>query len=363
MSATDYAPLLAPALLAWWDRHGRKDLPWQRDPTPYRVWVSEVMLQQTQVATVIRYYDRFLTAFPDVLALADAPDDAVLHLWSGLGYYARARHLHRAARVVRDRHDGQVPTDFAELAALPGIGRSTAGAILALSGGQRHAILDGNVKRVLARVFHVDGYPGDTTVARQLWSLAEACTPHARVAHYTQAIMDLGASLCARARPACGLCPLQAGCAGRAAGVAAQLPARKPARLRPLRTTTLVLAVRPDGAVLLERRPPAGVWGGLWGFPETTGSAKVRDWCEQALGLDPVSVRVQPVLEHAFTHFDLAMTPVEVRLAKGPERVMEPGRYLWYDPKAPAAVGLASPMAKLLAALAEPDLPYTASPP
>lgn len=357
-----YAQQLATDLLAWWDHHGRKDLPWQRDPTPYRVWVSEIMLQQTQVATVMRYYDRFLAAFPTVIALADAPDDAVLHLWSGLGYYARARNLHRAAQVVRDQHGGVVPADFAALAALPGIGRSTAGAILALSGDQRHPILDGNVKRVLARVFRVDGYPGDAAVAKRLWALAEASTPQARAAHYTQAIMDLGASLCARARPACGLCPLATGCQARGAGVAGQLPARKPARVRPRRATVLVLARLPDGTVLLERRPPAGVWGGLWGFPETTDLAAVAPWCRDALGIAPAGTRAWPVLQHAFTHFDLDMTPVEVTLPAVPPRTMEPGRFLWCDPRTPAAVGLAAPVTKLLAALAAPGMAYTAAP-
>jgi A/G-specific adenine glycosylase len=362
MSADCYSARLATDLLAWWDRHGRKDLPWQREPSPYRVWVSEVMLQQTQVATVARYYDRFLAAFPDVVTLADAPADAVLHHWSGLGYYARARNLHRGAQVVRDTHGGVVPTAFAALAALPGIGRSTAGAILALSGDQRHAILDGNVKRVLARVFHVAGYPGDVAVARELWALAEACTPATRVAHYTQAIMDLGASLCARARPACALCPLREGCQARAAGVAAELPARKAARPRPRRSVALVLARRVDGAVLLERRPPTGVWGGLWGFPEAEGAADVAAWCEQVLGVAPVATRARPVLAHAFTHFDLDMTPVEAHLPALPERVMEPGRYLWCQPAAPAAVGLAAPVTRLLAALGSEAMPYTAGP-
>lgn len=357
-----YAPHLAADLLAWWDHHGRKDLPWQRNPTPYRVWVSEVMLQQTQVATVMGYYDRFLAAFPDVVALADAADDAVLHLWSGLGYYARARHLHRAARVVRDEHGGVVPADFATLASLPGIGRSTAGAILALSSGARHAILDGNVKRVLARVFRIAGYPGDTAVARQLWQLAEACTPHERVAHYTQAIMDLGASLCARTRPACSLCPLAAGCAARAAGIADQLPTRRPPKARPRRTTVLILARRPDGAVLLERRPPTGVWGGLWGFPEAAAVDAVAAWCHATLGTAPAETRERPVLQHAFTHFDLDMTPVEAALPAPPPRVMDAGRYLWCDPRAPGQLGLAAPVARLLAALAEPGLPYTAAP-
>jgi A/G-specific adenine glycosylase len=347
----DFAPRLAPALLDWWDRHGRKDLPWQRDPTPYRVWVSEIMLQQTQVATVLRYYDAFIAAFPDVRALADAEPDAVLHRWSGLGYYARARNLHRAARVVRDEHGGVIPADFATLATLPGIGRSTAGAILCLSGHQRHPILDGNVKRVLARVFHVAGYPGESAVARQLWVLAEQCTPTDRVANYTQAIMDLGASLCARRRPACALCPLAPGCLAHRAGVAGQLPARKPPRARPRKATVVMLCVRPDGAVLLERRPEAGIWGGLWGLPETTSIEAVAGWCATAFGAAPASQRVRPVYKHGFSHFDLDMIPVELRVDAAPARVMEGERWLWYKTDTPAQIGLAAPIAKLLSSL------------
>ncbi|MBL8199852.1 MAG: A/G-specific adenine glycosylase [Chromatiales bacterium] len=346
-----FAPRLAPALLSWWDRHGRRDLPWQQDPTPYRVWVSEIMLQQTQVATVLRYYDAFLAAFPDVTALADAEPDAVLHRWSGLGYYARARNLHRAARVVRDDHGGRVPTDFDTLAGLPGIGPSTAGAILALADHQRHPILDGNVKRVLTRVFRVEGYPGDTAVAKQLWTLADQCTPTERVANYTQAIMDLGASLCARRKPACPLCPLASGCVAHRDGVAAQLPARKPAKARPRKATVVLLCVRPDGAVLLERRPDAGIWGGLWGLPETGTVDGAAGWCATALGAAPVSQRVRPVLQHAFSHFDLDMTPVELHVPAPPGRAMEGDRWLWYKTDAPARVGLAAPIAKLLSSL------------
>jgi A/G-specific adenine glycosylase len=347
----EFAPRLAPALLAWWDTHGRKDLPWQRDPTPYRVWVSEIMLQQTQVATVLRYYDTFIAAFPDVRALADAPSDAVLHRWSGLGYYARARNLHRAAQRVRDEHGGAVPTDFDTLATLPGIGRSTAGAILCLAAGQRHPILDGNVKRVLARVFRVAGYPGDTAVAKQLWSLAGQCTPTGRAANYTQAIMDLGASLCARRKPACTQCPLAAGCLAHRDGIAEQLPARKPAKARPRKATVVMICVRPDGAVLLERRPDAGIWGGLWGLPETSSIEGVAGWCATAFGAAPESQRVRPVLQHGFSHFDLDMTPVELRVAAAPARVMEGDRWLWYKTDAPAQVGLAAPIAKLLSSL------------
>jgi A/G-specific adenine glycosylase len=353
-AADGFAPDLAPALLAWWDRHGRKDLPWQQDPTPYRVWVSEIMLQQTQVATVVRYYDRFLASFPDVVALADAPTDAVLHHWSGLGYYARARHLHRAARMVRDQHGGELPADFATLAALPGIGRSTAGAILALSRDQRHPVLDGNVKRVLARVFRVEGYPGETAVARRLWDLAEQCTPAERVANYTQAMMDLGASLCARRKPACGLCPLHSGCIASRDGVAASLPGRKPPKSRPRKATVVLLCVRPDGAVLLERRPEAGLWGGLWGLPEIPDLDGAAGWCAGALGTAPVSQTVRPVLQHGFSHFDLDMLPVELRLPAPPGRVMEGDRWLWYKTDAPARVGLAAPTAKLLSSLDPP---------
>ncbi|MEO8444785.1 MAG: A/G-specific adenine glycosylase [Gammaproteobacteria bacterium] len=347
----DFALRLAPALLAWWDLHGRKDLPWQQDPTPYRVWVSEIMLQQTQVATVLRYYGTFIAAFPDVRALADAEPDAVLHRWSGLGYYARARNLHRAARLVRDEHGGRVPTAFDTLASLPGIGRSTAGAILSLADQQRHPILDGNVKRVLARVFRVEGYPGETAVARQLWSLAEQCTPAGRVANYTQAIMDLGASLCARRKPACPLCPLAEGCAAHEAGVAADLPHRKPPKARPRKATVVLICVRPDGAVLLERRPDAGIWGGLWGLPETASVDGAAGWCATAFGAAPLEQHVRPVLQHGFSHFDLDMTPVELRVPALPGAVMEGDRWLWYRTDAPAAVGLAAPIAKLLAAL------------
>jgi len=303
------------------------------------------------VATVLRYYDVFLAAFPDVLALANAEPDAVLHRWSGLGYYARARHLHRAARVVRDELGGEIPVDFDQLARLPGIGRSTAGAILSLAEHQRHPILDGNVKRVLARVFRVEGYPGDTAVAKRLWALAAQCIPPERVANYTQAIMDLGASLCARRKPACHLCPLAEGCIAHREGVAAQLPVRKPPKVRPRKATVVLICVRRDGAVLLERRPNAGIWGGLWGLPETASVESAAGWCTASLGAAPRSQLVRPVLQHGFSHFDLDMTPVELRVDSPPDRVMEGDRWLWYKTTEPAQVGLAAPIAKLLSSL------------
>ena len=348
----DFTRQLASLLLTWWDQHGRRDLRWQQNPTPYRVWVSEIMLQQTQVTTVARYYDIFMQAFPDVQALADAPADEVLHRWSGLGYYARARNLHRAAQLVRDQHRGVLPADFDELSALPGIGRSTAGAILALSSGQRHAILDGNVKRVLARVFRIEGLPGESAVQRELWTLAERCTPMQRVAHYTQAIMDLGASVCTRRKPACEPCPLRHGCLAFAEGLTGQLPTRKPAKARPLRSCVLLLCARADGAVLLERRADAGIWGGLWGLPEISSVDAAGKWCSARFGSAPELVQVGRVFRHGFTHFDLDITPVECHLARVPLRVMEDDRWLWYNKDAPAKIGLAAPVTKLLGSLA-----------
>ncbi len=344
---------LAPALLAWWDQHGRKNLPWQGNPTPYRVWVSEIMLQQTQVATVERYYDRFLHAFPTVRALADAFEDEVLHAWSGLGYYSRARNLHRAARRLRDECGGELPTHFDGLASLPGIGRSTAGAILALATGQRYPILDGNVKRVLSRVFRVEGPPASPAVLRELWKLADAQTPADRASHYTQAIMDLGATLCTRRRPACLRCPLAAMCEGyRQYGedIGAHLPAAKPKRQRPQRATVVMLVRTGAGEVLLEKRPSEGIWGGLWGLPEVAGVDDVALWCAQAFGRVPTRLAVRPVLRHGFTHFDLDMTPVDVQI-EPPSRALDGDRWLWYNVREPARVGLAAPVTKLLRSL------------
>ena len=347
------APAIAPALLSWWDEAGRKDLPWQADPTPYCVWVSEIMLQQTQVTTVERYYDRFLDEFPDVAALADAELDRVLHLWSGLGYYARARNLHRAALRVRDEFSGRVPATLDELISLPGIGRSTAGAILALSRDQRHPILDGNAKRVLARYFGVDGWTGSTQNLKVLWQYADDCTPRERPAHYTQAIMDLGATVCTRSRPSCSVCALAASCRANLEGLTDRIPAPRPKRDKPQRQSTLVVLVRDDGAVLLERRPDSGIWGGLWCFPEADGVDDVEEWCRAKVGIAPLRIDVRPVVSHSFTHFDLDMTPVEARVDAAPSRLMDGDRWLWYNRNQPAAVGLAAPVARMLKAIGE----------
>ncbi|MGI9329429.1 MAG: A/G-specific adenine glycosylase [Gammaproteobacteria bacterium] len=344
---------VAPALLEWWQVSGRKDLPWQHDPTPYRVWVSEIMLQQTQVATVLRYYDRFLTAFPDVRALAAANQDQVLHLWSGLGYYARARNLHLCAQRVAAEHGGEFPDDIDALVALPGIGRSTAGAVLALAHNRRHAILDGNAKRVLARFFGVEGWPGRSAVARQLWELAEASTPTENAARYTQAIMDLGATLCVRGSPNCAACPLAEACIARATNKVGDIPGKAPRRERPQRQVVVLMVSRADGAVLLERRPTDGIWGGLWGLPETENISQISAWCERYLGCRPSNMEKRPSIQHGFSHFDLAMQPVHVAIDAATAKVMEADRWLWYKLDEPAQVGLAAPVARLLASNGE----------
>jgi A/G-specific adenine glycosylase len=325
-------------LLAWFDRAGRKHLPWQQDPTPYRVWVSEIMLQQTQVATVIGYYQRFMQRFPDVHALAAAPVDEVLHLWTGLGYYARARNLQRAAQRIVTEQGGEFPQTIEAVQALPGIGRSTAGAILALSRGQRHPILDGNVKRVLARYFGVEGFPGEREAEKKLWALADECTPAERVAHYTQAIMDIGATLCVRSRPLCAACPLAQRCVARIEGRQSVLPAPRPKKVRPQRTAYVVLMVRDDGAVLLERRPPRGLWGGLWTLPQFDERQSI-----------PGAVSLPPYF-HSFTHFDLTLQPLLVRAASM-QGVEDPDRYCWYDPRQPARIGLTKPTVDLIRAI------------
>ncbi len=339
---------VAPRLLAWFDAHGRHDLPWQRERTPYSVWVSEIMLQQTQVGTVIPYFERFMARFPTVAALAAADLDAVLSAWSGLGYYARARNLWRAARIIIAEHGGKMPEDFDALHALPGIGRSTAGAILAQALGARWPILDGNVKRVLARYHAVAGSPGAPRVDRELWVHAEAHTPHARVADYTQAIMDLGATLCTRARPACTLCPLAEGCAAARAGTQAEFPSPRPKRERPQRQVALLVVQDGEGRVLLERRPAAGIWGGLYSLPELPPEDSAEAWCQRALGARVAAQRVLATIEHAFTHFDLDLTPQLLTLAASPSAVMDRPDWLWYKPGTALAVGVPAPVAALL---------------
>ena len=348
--AVDAAASFARRLLAWWDAHGRKDLPWQRRRTPYRVWVSEIMLQQTQVSTVAPYFERFVERFPDVGALARADLDEVLHLWSGLGYYARARNLHRAAGVVVRDLGGVVPDTVEAAEALPGVGRSTAAAIVTQAYGRRAAILDANVKRVLARRHRVRGAPSWSATLRELWRLAESHTPPRRAADYAQAIMDLGATVCRRSRPRCGDCPVRADCRAFAAGDPERYPERAPRRRRRLERRRFFVLVDPAGACLVERRPPRGVWGGLWSPPERGAREPVGGFLEQA-GVAPdlvARVRAGGVFRHGFTHYDLDVEPVYVRLKGRPAMVRE-DRARWIDP-ADHRLGLSKVAARLVAA-------------
>jgi A/G-specific adenine glycosylase len=302
-------------LIAWQREHGRHDLPWQQSRDPYRVWLSEIMLQQTQVDTVIPYYLRFLERFPALADLAAAPQEAVLGLWSGLGYYARARNLHKAAQVVMEEHGGRFPQRAADIAGLPGIGRSTAAAIAAFCFGERVPILDGNVRRVLCRAFGIDGFPGVRAVEQRLWALAEELLPARDVDIYIQAQMDLGATVCTRTRPACERCPVSAACVARAQGRTTELPAARP-RKTPPRRSVQVAVVRAGSAVLLERRPPTGIWGGLLALPDT-GEDGPAAWVISHLGADG-HVRELPPLTHAFTHFVLDIHPWLVELPAAP---------------------------------------------
>jgi A/G-specific adenine glycosylase len=356
----------AARLLAWFDRHGRKHLPWQGNPDPYRVWVSEIMLQQTQVAAVIPYFERFMARFPDLAALAAADLDEVLHLWTGLGYYARARNLHACARALIATHGGEFPDRLDAVMALPGIGRSTAGAILALARGARHPILDGNVKRVLTRVFGIAGDPSSAAVLAQLWQRAETCTPHTRIAAYTQAIMDLGATVCTRTRPACATCPLHGACVAAREGRQAELPGRKRRRReRPAREVVLLIAQHSvagdEGArtVLVERRPPSGVWGGLWSPPQFDSEAAALAWaarhgfCASHEGAAATAERLPPI-EHAFTHFDLCLRPLRIACRPPSATALADGdARLWYALASPPRVGLPQPIRSLFARLAQ----------
>jgi len=339
-------------ILNWYERHGRKDLPWQQSLSPYRVWVSEIMLQQTQVATVIPYYNRFMERFPDIASLARAEQDQVLHYWSGLGYYARARHLHAAAAQVVEYHGGNFPEDFDAVLELPGIGRSTAGAILALAFGQRHPILDGNVKRVLARYYCVEGWPGQSRTLKKLWQLAEQHTPGSKAGTYTQAIMDLGATVCTRTNPVCDLCPLSSDCMARINNCQADFPSPGPRKHKPVRATTMLLLINDRNEVVIEKRPATGIWGGLWSFPEISPGVAIDEWCREATGFSVNRTEQWPVVRHTFTHFHLDITPVVAVAGISQGRVMEDGGRLWYNTNSKDELGFAAPVEKLLGRLA-----------
>ncbi|MBS97934.1 MAG: A/G-specific adenine glycosylase [Oceanospirillaceae bacterium] len=349
-------PSLAPeqfqqAVLDWFDRHGRKDLPWQADKSAYSTWLSEIMLQQTQVATVIPYYQRFKERFPNIHALAQADLDEVLHLWTGLGYYARARNLHKTARIISEQQDGRFPETVEALAELPGIGRSTAGAILSISTGKPAAILDGNVKRVLARFYAVRGWSGQTAVLKQLWEHAERNTPSARAGDYTQAMMDLGATLCTRSKPSCLLCPLQQECKAFSEGLTDQLPEPRPKKTLPVKQTWMLIIRDREGSVMLSQRPPSGIWGGLWSLPEVQD---LRD-AQSELGIEISDASVMPPVRHTFSHYHLDITPALVELKDPINFVMEGPPTLWYNTRQPQNVGLAAPVKRLLEQLNSPE--------
>ncbi len=347
---TGSEPNFAASLLDWYERNGRKHLPWQTEPTPYRVWISEIMLQQTQVTTVIPYFERFMARFPDLETLAAADEDEVLHLWSGLGYYSRGRNLHAAARRIMADLRGELPAEIESWRALPGVGRSTAGAILALSLGKRHPILDGNVKRVLCRYYGIETWPGERETEKLLWSLAAMCTPERRVADYTQAIMDLGATLCVRRRPKCATCPLRHECRAHLEGRVDVIPAPRPKKPKPLRRTRFLILRDDDQAVLLERRPPSGVWGGLWGFPECPVEDDPARACATRFGFKPSRTSFLKRRQHSFTHFRLEIEPVllEVEDNAAADRVMEGRSVLWYKGASANRLGLAAPVNRIL---------------
>jgi len=335
-------------LLTWYSKHGRHDLPWQQNRSLYRVWVSEIMLQQTQVVTVIPYFERFMARFPSIQALADASQDDVLHLWTGLGYYARARNLHKAAQLVRDNYKNLFPENFDEVLALPGIGRSTAGAILAQALGQRHVILDGNVKRVLTRLYAIEGWPGKKTIENQLWELAESLTPEKNLTDYTQAIMDLGATACAR-KPTCTTCPVTELCRAHEQGSMADYPTPKKRKTLPVKATQMLILQNENGDVLLQQRPPSGIWGGLWSLPEYDNATdNIEQWCQQQLGLLIDELEIQPVFRHTFSHFHLDITPIACRLKSPANHVMEAGNRVWYNTQQPESLGLPAPVVKIL---------------
>lgn len=337
----------ASRIIRWQQRHGRHALPWQSTRDPYRIWLSEVMLQQTQVATVIPYFERFVARFPDLAALAAAHEDDVLALWSGLGYYSRARNLHAAARTIAESHDGIFPAAADAIAQLPGVGRSTAAAIAALAFGQRGAILDGNVKRVLARHGGIAGWPGDKNVETALWRLAESHLPRNAIEAYTQGMMDLGALACTRSRPACPACPVNTDCVAFTQHRTAELPTPRPKKALPEKQV-LMLLLLDRGELMLEKRPARGIWGGLWSLPELTADADAAAHCRDRFGFTPLAQQALPQFSHSFTHFKLHIQPIQMQLA--PRQITLPGQ-IWLTPADALNAALPTPVRKLVTQL------------
>lgn len=341
-------------LLTWYDNQGRKHLPWREKITPYRVWVSEIMLQQTQVKTVIPYFERFMQRFPTVAHLANASEDEVLHLWTGLGYYARARNLHRTAKKIHAAHQDDFPDTSELLQELSGIGRSTAGAILAIAFNKRAAILDGNVKRVLTRFHAIEGVPSQADVNAALWEIAEKQTPQKRVGDYTQAIMDLGATTCLRKKPLCVMCPVAAHCQAYLQNRVDEFPTPKPRKATPIRSVNmLIFHDVENNRVLLEKRPPVGIWGGLWSFPECGTDIEIKKWCEREMHLKVRGVKKLPTFKHVFTHFQLQITPVYISDYEYKMGVSDPKGREWYCLDEPERVGFSAPVKRVLEGMKE----------
>ncbi len=349
--------LFSEQLLAWFDQHGRKDLPWQHDKTPYRVWVSEIMLQQTQVASVIEYYQRFMQSFPSIQSLAEANEDMVLEHWAGLGYYARARNLHKAAKVVMNELKGIFPNTLEEIVRLPGIGRSTAGAILSIAFKQNACILDGNVKRVLCRFHGIEAWPGERKTENRLWSLAEQHTPNKRTDDYTQAIMDLGATCCTRSKPKCALCPFTQSCIAFKKGLQTQLPKSKPKKIIPHKETWIAL-IEHEGKILLEKRPPSGIWGSLYSLPEFNADLthpEAHQAIESRFNIKLNLDEMHDAIHHTFSHFKLEMKPLKLStLHQENDKVVqihEASQFHWYAKSQLHTIGLPAPIAKYLKSL------------
>ncbi|MCG7922264.1 MAG: A/G-specific adenine glycosylase [Candidatus Thiodiazotropha lotti] len=346
----------AKQVLGWFALHGRKHLPWQNPRDPYRVWISEIMLQQTQVTTVIDYFNRFVETFPELKSLAEADSDLVMHHWSGLGYYARARNLHRCAQLVMAEHQGNLPEDLESLQSLPGIGRSTAGAIRSLAFGQYASILDGNVKRVLARHYAVEGWPGETAVLKRLWQLSEHLTPQRHCADYNQAMMDLGAMVCVRTKPLCEACPLVQSCVARARGEIDRYPGKKVKSSKPVRSAQLLVVLDDADNILLQKRPPSGIWGGLWSLPECPAEQRGEHWCQVNLGLQVKPLSQMSLRRHTFSHFHLDITPVLLKMEKPLKAVMDENSLVWYNLSQPEDLGLAAPVSTILQQI-DPKIP------
>lgn len=336
-----------PAVVAWYNQHGRKDLPWQQNVSPYRVWISEIMLQQTQVTTVMDYFARFMQAMPNVQTLAAAPLDEVLHLWTGLGYYTRARNLHKTAQLICETYNGEFPRSAATLATLPGIGPSTAGAIASLSMDLRAPILDGNVKRVLARYSAEASYPGASQATKRLWQISEELTPYQDVAKYTQAMMDLGATLCTRKQPDCARCPVSSGCIAYATEQQHLLPAPRPRKELPVKRVTMPLLVNQDNAMLLQQRPTEGIWGGLWSLPELDDIASLQPLLREHL-LNLEQQHCLEPLRHTFSHYHLDIEPWLIRVHSSAPLGIAENNWLWYNPYNPPRLGLAAPIKGLI---------------